>query len=308
MEGKSMNINLQNNKVEFKEFLLNKDIVQGVIQFEKEEYFAHKLKENSGAYSIFLIDYYGQYKVSPEYDKYKFVLSIDTINKIIIYIDCYRRIDLKNKLSDLSLEDYQIWDTKKLEEHIQNQYKSKLIKLFDYNTEKFMDKFIEYKEEYNKTLEDKMHVERDYFNDRCDYRLHVCKLVGYSCNDLENLRNYLKQKSCIDKIVQDKFEQETKKYKCNSVLHYHAQNQARKKVLKQIQENPSQYVKLYLKIKESIQEGGKTLNIITKDNEKFKVDNRLINCEFRTIKGWNEIKIEDIAKITFGRKILFQLD
>ncbi|HCL4455249.1 TPA: hypothetical protein N2D10_003276 [Clostridium botulinum] len=308
-----MYVNLENNKYDFEEFLTNDNLLQGRVEFiedysnKNREYFLHKIKEYNGAYSIFIINYFNDCKISSAFDKYEFLLSIDSKNKIIIYVDCYS-FELKTILEDL-FKDYQIWNAGELTKHIQKEYEVKINRLFNDNTENFKSKFKDYKERYQEVLENyKTTVERDYITDRYNYKLCINDLGEYSYYNLENLQNYLKNTNILNELVEEDFKEYTQEYLYNSKLYYHAEIQAKKELLKQIQENPSEYVKLYLDIKNKTENVGKTLNVITKDNQKVRVNNLLYNDgTFRTVKGWDEIEINDICKITYGKKTLYSL-
>lgn len=307
-----MNINLENNKYEFGEFIGNNNVLQGEFEVKTitksyENLFLHKLKEKNGAYSIFFMSYFKDCKLTSDFNKYEFLLSIDKENKMIIYQSCFYIFNLKEKLKK-DFSDYQIWEVEELAKQINNEYKTKLYKMFDINTENFKSKFSEYKKQYNKVLKEyKSVVERDYIIDKSDYKLYINDLGEYSYYELENLQNYLKNPRILDSLVQDCFKEKTKDCMYNSTLYNHAEIQAKKKLLKDIKENPSDYVKTYMEIKTNIKGIGKTLNIITKDDKKIKVNNRLYEDGFRTVKGYDEIRIEDIAKITYGKKILFSI-
>lgn len=60
-------------------------------------------------------------------------------------------------------------------------------------------------------------------------------------------------------------------------------------------------------ISNAVKDSGKTLNVITMDGKKIKVKSTFISFKyFRTAIGWDDIYVEDIQSIIFGKKVLFE--
>ena len=78
-----------------------------------------------------------------------------------------------------------------------------------------------------------------------------------------------------------------------------------------IKDNPPQeFLKQLDIIKKLINEKDcKTYTVYKEDGEHEKVDGKMFfdygNAIFKTVKGWNTIKLSDVKKITYGRKILY---
>jgi len=60
-------------------------------------------------------------------------------------------------------------------------------------------------------------------------------------------------------------------------------------------------------ISNAVKDSGKTLNLITMDGKKIKVNSTFISFKyFRTAIGWDDIYVEDIQSIIFCKKVLFE--
>ena len=106
------------------------------------------------------------------------------------------------------------------------------------------------------------------------------------------------KKELVEKITKTIYEDI---HKLKDVYIYLA---AKEMLLKEI---PNENMLLIKKITDSIKNGGKTLNIITKDGGKLKVDNDFIDRNyFQSTVGFKRTFVEDIETILFGKNILFQ--
>jgi len=286
------------------DFLVNDNIRQGVVNRNAEwekRFFLYKLDEKDGATSVFHTKFYNE---RPD-----FILSIDSNNRFIIYLDNYNWSNLKEELKDL---DYQIWETKELSNYINQEYFNKLRQKLEDNKGYIKEMFERYNNTFNETLKNYYYsVEQDYLQNphMSNYKIYIDNLYIFQSNCLNELQNYLLDNSILDQIVDEKYNKiiDLENIYDDNISRL-ARVDAKNELLNSIKNNPSDFVKLSLKIKESIKDhSGKTMNIETKDDKIIKVNNRFNGYTFNTIKGYNNINIKNVKKITFGKKILFAI-
>lgn len=302
-----MEITLENNKYSLEDFLKNKEVRQGIVEMPSingrlSNVFLFKLEEGEDTTSILYQYSYGDNFVFNTNNSLYFLLSIDYKNKIVIYDELYMGKELEKELEFLK-DEYQIWHKKELSVKAKNEYKDTLLKKIQGNLTE-MEKDEKFIKVYNKILKDySFTITNDYLKNPNmeNYELYIRRLNwnGFLEEDnLEQLRDYLTNPLLIEELVEKYYEEDAKIVDI-------AEIEAKNFILENLRNNPDEYVKLSLKIREAIREGGKTLNIETKDGVVVKVESRFNGREFRTVTGWNRIEIENIEKITFNRKVLF---
>lgn len=302
-----MEITLESNKYSLEDFLKNKEVRQGIVEMPSingkfSNVFLLKLEEGKDTTSIFYQYSYNDNFVFNTNNSLYFLLSIDYKNKIVIYDELYMGKGLEKELEFLK-DEYQTWHKKELSVKAKNEYKDTLLKKIQGNLTE-MEKDEKFIKVYNKILKDySFTITNDYLKNPNmeNYELYIRRLNwnGFLEEDnLEQLRDYLTNPLLIEELVEKYYEEDAKIVDI-------AEIEAKNFILENLRNNPDEYVKLSLKIREAIREGGKTLNIETKDGVVVKVESRFNGREFRTVTGWNRIEIENIEKITFNRKVLF---
>ena len=302
-----MEITLESNKYSLEDFLKNKEVRQGIVEMPSingkfSNVFLLKLEEGKDTTSIFYQYSYNDNFVFNTSNSLYFLLSIDYKNKIVIHDELYMGKELEKELEFLK-DEYQTWHKKELSVKAKNEYKDTLLKKIQGNLTE-MEKDEKFIKVYNKILKDySFTITNDYLKNPNmeNYELYIRRLNwnGFLEEDnLEQLRDYLTNPLLIEELVEKYYEEDAKIVDI-------AEIEAKNFILENLRNNPDEYVKLSLKIREAIREGGKTLNIETKDGVVVKVESRFNGREFRTVTGWNRIEIENIEKITFNRKVLF---
>lgn len=306
-----MKVVLENNKYSLEKFLREENIRQGVVTLSAKyggdsDFFLYKIKEKNGATSILHIPLFRGDNGNVELydnDNMTFLLSIDYNNKKVIYEQSYMMLKMEEELNFLEKE-YQVWETEILSKKAREDYKKTLLNKVKENLvilkkdEQFIDLYNKYLEEY------KARTLNEYLDNpnMGEYEIYIRSLyrnILLNGESLEELQDYLILPSYISKLVE-------KNYEGDVSLDEIAEITAKNTILENLKNNPTPFIKFSLKIREAIKEGGKTLNITTKDGNTEKVENELYDGkEFRTIVGWKYIKIEDIEEITFNRKVLF---
>lgn len=303
-----MYINMESKKYSIREFLTNEDVRQGVVTLKnifsdnKQEHFLYKLKEKSGATSIFFNRIITDNQISAGYDRLEFLLSIDKENKIIIYTKA-TLIDVEEELLSFK-SDYAIWNNAELSTEGQKTYKKRIKKKIKESLP-VVRQSKEYKQFYNDYLEQyKDNIRRCYLGNpnMGDFELYFSEISRlFPISDLEILQRLLKSDELMDQLVTEGSQQKLADVKQLAEL------EAKNQILQDLRDNPDGEIKLSLEIRKAAEQGGKTLNIITKDNKTVKVENSLSDgMTFRTTVGWEYINIEDIEEIVFSRKTLFK--
>ncbi|WP_346961320.1 hypothetical protein [Clostridium sp.] len=298
-----MEINSKSNVVDLVQFINNKEITQGVVYLKdnyhdkSNKYFFHKLKCEDDTLAVFVLSIYNKPKID-SCSKYEYLMSIDNEDKFVLYKGYYNISDDDFKLT--VEPDYKVFSYYEVVRKMQEEYIEKVQNLYDNNFNKFMTD-VKFTEEYNIELKNIKRVEDDYLNNnKTTYN------ILYGDRDiifeLDEVIAYLRDYTYLNEKAEKYFNKNKDKN-----IRYFARVAARRKVLVDIKENPSERVIFIRNVKNAIQEGGKTLNILTKDGNKCKVENRLLgNEDFRTCTGWNFINIKDVQEIKFGRNILYK--
>lgn len=309
-----MYINLKAIETELGEFVINKDITQAKIllnvEYPKNDtrlYFLNKVICDNGTTAILIKNVYNteeKISISSSHDTYDFLMGVDYSNNTIVY-DGHCNIDFEKLQNDLS--EFKFYVSNELAKEINNKYEDEIIKLFNNNFGELM-KIDVYKNEYDRIMSESYKtVENLYLNNDVDYKLTVKGLENFSFNDLEDLQKYISNPSIINEFAEEYYKKilDKKGY----YLFQHAKIMAYKELLNNIKNNPSERVQFVKTIKDSITEAGKTLNVVTKDGNTVKVENKIIdNQEFRTCTGWNYINLNDVKQITFGKKVLYTVE
>lgn len=234
------------------------------------------------------------------------VLSYNTVTKEIIY-QYNRTIRYEDIVNNLNTY-YTVFDSKLLSEEIKLRYRAKVMHLLDENFYIYLEKYPEYKNRYNNQLGNIEYVEEWYLRDKnITFDIANIHIKGFTSVDTDNLHQYLLNNSIINSHAQDYVNTMATSYAYDTLLYHHAESIAHRKILKSIKENPTDRIKLVTKIKGATNGVGKTLNVVTKTGDTFKVENRILsNKEFKTVKGYTWIPIDSVAKITYGKKTLIE--
>lgn len=232
------------------------------------------------------------------------LLAYDTDINIIL-VDDYVNISHSSYINLLKeqFNDYTLVNYSDMFDEINKYYCNKLNELLDSKFQELM-KIKEYSLVYDNTINNDINrVEIDYINKDTNYNIDVEMPEKFRICPLNTVHTFVKNTAVIDKSISD-----LGKSMLNNqyYLTTHATNMARKHLLKLVIANPSQALLNTLKIRESIDIEGKTLTVTLEDNSVCKVRNNLINGRyFLSTKGYNQVPIDKIVKITFGRNTLY---
>lgn len=308
-----MNVLLKGDKYSLRDFLRDDSIRQGIVSMPTSfgnglvNLFIIKIDEKNGtATSLFYKQLFrdGDEATIYQGDALEFLLSIDYENKIIIHLDSIMSVSLEKEFDFLNQE-YEVWNARDISEKAKKDYRDSMLEKVE--KELSLEENDRFNSIYNSYIEEnKEKVISDYLKKPdLQYVLYVSRLGSHSNDELFNplnlaeLQSYLIDPLLIDSLVETN-------YKADIDMDDAIKVKAKNAILEDLKKHPTPYIKLSLEIREAIKEGGKTLNITTKDGKTVKVINKLEQGkEFRTVVGWNYVEIEDIEKITFNRKVLF---
>jgi len=308
-------IRLKNNDYTLKEFIENDKILQGnIICYYFKKDFANipkfktikysncfKLKESDDVFNIFYTSTINS-DLDIKENTIKTLLHVDIKNHVILYINEDILHDINKELKD-NFSNYIVFNNQGLYKYLSKEYNHIICDYLNNNFNRLMQ-IKEYKERYEQTYNnEKKSVQFNIIHDR-KTQFNITKNI-INKNNLNELAKYISDMQYFTNIV---------KYHCeecidskNDLILSHAYLTAMNKLKEDILKNPDDDFKLLMKINESIKKGGKTLNVITNDDKKHKVENILYGTnEFKTVIGYDYISYKNIKKITFSKKILFE--
>lgn len=310
----STEVKLLLDKYSFNEFLKDSSITQGNVEFGNERYrILHtliKLKQPKGRVAILSTRAHGAVTINDlSYTgNFSFLCSIDKANNILLYNDTYL---LKDSVLD-ELE-YKTYNIDELLSEVQAKYKKRVYQILLENIECIKKQFARFDNVYNKAKKNySSMVEGDYLNGhKLDfYSIYIDNYVPD--NTLDFLYAYLLA-DCKDSFINDlasrKYEEIIEAgLEYNTELYYFAEAKAKNDILKEIKEEPSDFIKLSKKIRECLTgfKHAKTFNVTTKDGDTYKVSNNYNGYEFPFVGDYKGISIEDIKQITYSRKVVFE--
>lgn len=294
-----MEVKLKKNDMSFEQFVLNQDIRHCTINAtdnygRKDGIFLYKLTTVNGTEIVYYRKfYYGEPLMRTE-DKHDFLMSINYEKKVIIFKYIYN----VNLGADIfSNYGYQVYELDIYTKEITNKFKSKIKEFLDSNFDEYM-KSDEYKNVYENTLTDVRSVETDYlYRGTTEYTVDLRYSLTF--DDLLEISIYPEYiNSMVSEYIDSRDGSRT--------IVGHAAIKAKNEIIERLKVKPTERVILASKIRDAVKEAGKTLNI-TIGNDTIKADNSILfSDEFRSTVGYKRVHFNEIDKITFGRKVLYE--
>lgn len=290
-------------------FLNDKSLNQGIVTIGTAfhtilKIFLIKVNMNDGntyLYGDYFIDNFTNNFIPLEHSSMKYFAMYNG-NKFIIYNNEFYPL-INNNLKEI-LEENKfakfIFSQPELLEYVKKDCKEKCLKELN---NKFTDylKIDKYRNKYSEFLNKcKTSVENEYFKNERSIDFSVD--TDHFYYDKVNLHKYIIDKTLIDKYAEELTSREDY-FLIINFLRYKAEE----KLLKQIKDNPSKKLLEYMDIKKSIEQSGKTLNILTTEDKEIKIKNLLYNNgTFQSYQGRIFISQNDIKEIYFRGKILWK--
>lgn len=245
--------------------------------------------------------------LSTVYNRQSYIIAYDNLNNIAILTDSsnINYTKLKATLGGY----YSVYEARELADEINNKYTREIEKILNSRFNEYMRNIPEYKNHYQDKLKDRLYVEAFYIaNKNAEFHLRTLRAPGYNLCEIYKLHSYLLNKDVIHLLAHDYVREYGNYFMYGDTLCKHAEIMAYNTILKDVKLHPSDRLKKINTILEAISKGGKTLSIITRTGEKYKVDNRLVdlNKYFITVTGYITIPIDNVTKITFNRKTLYE--
>ena len=226
-------------------------------------------------------------------------------------------IDINSELEELT--DYRFVTPRNFVDEIKERYKSKFKELIALelpkirSTEEYKKAYEmqsdENKEYYKRTirnlfLEDKEETRSYSINFLNEYKSSYTGVsLSLSTDKLDNLHLFLSQENAIEELATHNFHHD---YDIKNIASVDLYNTLKE----EIYANPDEEMVLSRKIREAIEDAGKTLNIKVKGSNSYeKVKNDFFYGEsFHTVTGYRSIYIKDIEEIKFGKNILYKAE
>lgn len=310
----NVKLNLATTIMELNEFLGDKSIRQAQVRIP-DKYGDHRVSNR------YLFKLQGQNQITEvieiRYDSFSQAFSVDEENKIVVFSDDFYNVYLEG-VRELC-PDYKFYERNEVSSDVINYFNTKVNEILTARLPEILS-LDKYKKIYADTInneKEKTQVTRDIAAGKDSYSYKAINgeayenIDGYDITNRLNMLEFLTNTTRLDEIIKVYVEKmfEEREYG-RSPLEYYIEIIARIKIKRDISINPSPEQKETIDIISSLKNGGKTVIVTLSNGDAVKVENDLTYVchrgELRKVTGWDSIKINDIHKISFGRKTLFE--